>query len=682
MSEKKEKKRKHRPRSIFWRIAILMLPVVLLADAGVLFAGYKLTYDASYQSAHEKIRNGSKLLTENMEYFDLTNEEEQISSVEAISNYCNYLGLTYCYVIEVDPDRHWIRYLTIGFGADSDEKARKERYPGVKVTDEEEQGVVDQGMIEALENGDSEGVEYHLNNQFGDTLIYYARRSEYYDFKKRESVPTERDELIGVEVSISTMMESFKQRYNTIAALTLLLTVVLVFSVAFVMYRKISIPAQRISRQMSSFVAEQGESEKSFEKLPVHGEDEFADMSRSFNTMVENINEYLSSIKKLNQEKHTREVELDIAGKIQLGLLRKPHREGDGYMIDAKMIPARDVGGDLYDYLRFEDGRIFFSVADVSGKGITASLFMSRAVTLLHIYAKMGYSPRKILEEYNNTLAEQNSGGLFITTFVAVYDQKNGELTYSNAGHNIPYVLSDRLIPLDQADGIAAGVFPGEEYQEATLQLSDGDMVFLYTDGVNEAQNDKEEFFTTEALEEELKKHLGKEKGDVLRAVQNRVIDFIGSAEPSDDMTMLVFQTKMTQAFQREITVPADVQELPAILAPLREIPGLSDDPLMCLEVMAEEIFVNICSYAYPEGPGNVDLVVETKDGKVILTFTDDGVPFDPTNEIQDIDEYDHLNSVGGVGRFITFEMADECHYENRDGKNILRLVKNIQENA
>ena len=671
--EKEKSKITYWRRSIFRKIALIFLPFVLLADGLILAVEYKITYDSTEINARENMARAAELVVDigSTHVFDPKSLEGEYFG-EFLDYCCSAFGLTYCYIIDVDEEEKSIRYVSLGFGSDASPDAKKERTEGVVVED-----ALDDAMLAVL-HGDEEYGVYRENNRFGETLCVYTKLDKIYDVDVQDVVERKDNLVIGLEQSFSDLMKSFRRHFSGLVLLTLFLTVALVFIIAFITYRMVSKPARRISRRMTSFVEDQN---KAFDPLPVKGGDEFAEMSRSFNTMAENIDVYLKDIKDLNREKHTHEVEMDIAGTIQLGLLRKPHVRNAAGSIDAYMFPARDVGGDLYDYLILEDGKVFLSIADVSGKGVTAALFMSRGVTLLHLYAKFGLSPAKILEEFNNTLAEQNPEMLFITTFAAIYDPKTGILNYSNGGHNPPYLLTDRLIPLTDAGGMAAGIFPGQQYEEASVTMKKGDCLFLFTDGVNEARNSEGLFYTTERLEAVLSDHLGLPGRDVIKGIRESLDEFSGMAEQSDDITMLTFcpfdgsEDEEEEHFHRELHLPAEVEQLRVINEMLRETPELSARKKMEIRMMTEEIFVNICSYAYPEEKGFVDLTIDAGE-QLVLTFTDTGVPFDPTKEVQNIDEYDALNTIGGVGRFITFEMADEHSYEYKDGKNILRLVK------
>ena len=169
---------------------------------------------------------------------------------------------------------------------------------------------------------------------------------------------------------------------------------------------------------------------------------------------------------------------------------------------------------------------------------------MARAVTLLNQYAKLGYQPARILEEYNNTLAAQNPRRMFITTFVAFYDPADGTLTYANAGHNFPYILSDTLIPLDEGHGVAAGLFKGATYENACVKMKAGDTLFLYTDGVNEAENARGELYSTERLEEKLSSCIKAKTVDAVTYILSDLKSFTAGAEQNDDITMLSMRLK------------------------------------------------------------------------------------------------------------------------------------------
>ena len=651
-------------RSIFRRTTRLILILVLLFDIALVVVSYKLAYDRSYSDCVNQLENASGMVDEMLSYYKLDSDtsDEEIEGLENIlTNLCDHLDLPYIYIIEVNKSKSTIRYLTIGFGEQATEVAKKDLRPGyVDKLD------LPSELLEALDNRGQMTVQ-HVNNEYGETLIGYRAVRGYHDNMKGEFVVIDEPLVVGVDISLSSVMDELKSNFTIVTILLLVLSVATVLACMLVLYQKISKPARAISRRMSSFVEDY---EKEFTELPVKGEDEFAEMSRSFNTMAENIHEYVGNIERLNREKHKHDAEMDIAGKIQLGLLGPARMRTDDFRVDARMYPAKEVGGDLYDHLVLDDGRLFLAIADVSGKGITASLFMSRAVTLLHLYAKLHISPSCILKEYNDTLSQQNPGGLFITTFVAIYDPKTMELTYSNGGHNIPYVVSDTLIPLDEARGVAAGIFPGETYKEAVVKLKPGDRLFLYTDGVNEAVSQSGELYSVERLEKRLMEYREKGVKNYAAQILLDLRSYADGAEQSDDITILSMQ--VLDRREKTITLKAAASQLPQVKEEILKLP-VDEDMQKKLYLAAEEIFINICSYAY-DAPEDVEMKILCEEDFAELTFTDHGRHFDPTDDVQKLEDYDYDHRIGGLGRFITFTIADDYRYRYEDGKNILWL--------
>lgn len=647
--------------SVFIKIGLIMLLLVTGIEIVVLALSYNIIYENNLKNAENQIRNVADAAVQVCEAENLDDSSETINLGESLSSLCKTFNTTYLYAVKPDLDTKDETYVAIGFGEDAAQEARKTRYSGVLV-----KGTLSDEEIEVY-NGDTPDVILHEKNQFGDTLVCYVPCTRYYDLNTFTYQNYKKPYIVGAEISLTAINKTFQDQFNKIAWLTIALILLMLLIFGFVLYMKVTKPIKQISSRMTGFITDR---EKGIEKLPVKGKDELALMASSFNTMTDEIDRYIGDIDALTREKHTQEAELNIARNIQMGLLRPERTDKDTAEIRAYMLPAKDVGGDLYDYCLLDDGRIFVAIADVSGKGISAALFMSRAITLLHQFALMGQSPAKTLEKYNNTLASQNPGGLFITTFLAVWDPATGELTYSNAGHNFPYILSDTLTALENAHGVAAGLFEGETYEDAHITLKAGDVLFLYTDGVNEAKNAKGEFYTTERLEEKLNACIGSGSQDTLQGILSDLNSFTHEAVQNDDVTMLTLRIKQ-QPGETVLRLSSEVTQLTVIRDEIRKLP-VSDEMKKTLYLAAEEIFVNICSYAY-DTPGEVEVKFAAGD-RVEMSFTDSGKPFDPTADVPDMDEYDHENRIGGLGRFLTFTIADEYHYAYRDGKNVLNL--------
>ena len=233
--------------------------------------------------------------------------------------------------------------------------------------------------------------------------------------------------------------------------------------------------------------------------------------------------------------------ELDVAQKIQQSVLPTEFPISDNYEIDARMLAAREVGGDFYDVLRLENGRIGLSVADVSDKGVPAALFMMSTLTLLKGSAIGVGAPAAVLTEINDLLNEENEAAMFVTLLYAVFNPANGLLTYANGGHNPPVIVhpdgTSTLLPA--TGGIALGVAPKFQYEESSITLDPGDTIVLYTDGVTEAMNAEGEEFGLDRLRDLFTNVPPRSPKEANAAIFEAVSAFAGDTPQSDDITCL-----------------------------------------------------------------------------------------------------------------------------------------------
>ena len=271
------------------------------------------------------------------------------------------------------------------------------------------------------------------------------------------------------------------------------------------------------------------------------------DLSITIEKAIEQIN-YI----KMSQQEHVQleslKTDLAVAAEIQQAILPRifpPFPENDHELdLAAKMTPAKDVGGDFYDFFRIDEDHIGFVIADVSGKGVPAAIFMAVSRTLIRATGIRGVSPAECIN-YSNTLLEKESvNNMFVTVFYGIYNIKTGEVKYTNAGHNPPYVLkaNGSLEKLPVSGNMAIGIFDDFEYTETTCQLAQGDTLLLYTDGVTEAINPQEEEFTETRLEQTLKKVAGQTCQQVIDTIKADVKTFANGAEQSDDITLLAIK--------------------------------------------------------------------------------------------------------------------------------------------
>lgn len=244
------------------------------------------------------------------------------------------------------------------------------------------------------------------------------------------------------------------------------------------------------------------------------------------------------------------EEELEAARRLQMAMVPQsfPMPSTD-FPVDlyASMEPAREVGGDLYDFFMTEDGTLCFLVGDVSGKGMPAALFMARAKSLIRIATELMRSrhgaaagPAEIIARVNRELCQDNSDLMFVTLFFAMFAPHSGVLEYCNAGHNAPYRLNATTVEtIEGAKGIILGVRADAAYETRRLSLAPGETVYVFTDGVTEANNVTEELFSEARLEAVLRAAAGFSACDIVRAVGEAVRGFVGAALPFDDITMM-----------------------------------------------------------------------------------------------------------------------------------------------
>jgi len=239
--------------------------------------------------------------------------------------------------------------------------------------------------------------------------------------------------------------------------------------------------------------------------------------------------------------------ELGIATEIQTSILPKdfpPFPDRKEFDIYAKMIPAREVGGDLYDFFLIDKSRVGVIIGDVSGKGIPAAMFMAVSKTLLKATALKGIPPDSCLESVNNVLVDESLPSMFVTVFYGIFDTRNGSFEYCNGGHNPPYLINaeGQVRQLDNRGGVFLGAMKNLEYESNVVMLQPGETLFLITDGITEAMNTREEMFGEERSRAALQTHAGKPLHELLEKVIEEVQAFAGAQEQSDDMTCLTLR--------------------------------------------------------------------------------------------------------------------------------------------
>ena len=271
------------------------------------------------------------------------------------------------------------------------------------------------------------------------------------------------------------------------------------------------------------------------------------DLQKSIDHAVEQI-EFIRSSQKEHEQLEEIQNDLRIASEIQHAILPtdKNVLTADKYELDANMEEAKNVGGDFYDFFKINSTHLGFVMADVSGKGVPAALFMAVSRTMLKATGMRGLPCGECVKTVNDLLCQENIDGMFVTVFYGVLDEETGTIEFCNAGHNPPYVVkADGTLQMIPACGnLVIGALEGVPYTGGTIQLGKGDMLFTFTDGVTEAMNEKHELFTEERLEKTLKGNASLSTTEIIKTVRQAVKDFVGNAEQSDDITMLAIKRK------------------------------------------------------------------------------------------------------------------------------------------
>ncbi len=426
-----------------------------------------------------------------------------------------------------------------------------------------------------------------------------------------------------------------------------------------------------------SKIAEQyGKGNFSEELSEVSSSDEIGTVTKAFRNMRVNLLNLIADEKKAVAEQQKAASELEIAQKIQKSALPTDFPVNPNFELYAVMEAAQKVGGDFYDFFYTDKDHLVIVIADVAGKGIPASLYMMTSKSLIKIIAQTNCQTSEIFTQVNKELCDgYKSDSMFLTAFVAKINLTNGYTEYVCAGHNPPFIYQDgEYKELPVMRNLVLGIMPDIKYTSQSITLKQGDRLFLYTDGVTEAQNLKGKFFGEDRLSAVLNKVKGSAE-KTLQLVGREMNKFTKGALQSDDITMLelIFNAKGKDTF----VVKADNAEMDNVLEYVQtdmEKHQLSQTARSNMLIAVGEAFSNIASYAYEKG-GMATIESVTDDKYYKLIFKDRGKKFNPLTYMDpDLTQSAEERNVGGLGIFMVKQMTDICEYEYTDGCNILTL--------
>jgi len=357
----------------------------------------------------------------------------------------------------------------------------------------------------------------------------------------------------------------------------------------------------------------------------------------------------------------------------------------------AVLEPALEIGGDLYDFFLVDQHRLCFVIGDVAGNGVPAALFMAMTKIMVKTRAASDPSPASIVTHVNDALSVDNDSCMFVTLYLGILNLRDGTLVTTNAGHNPPLLKrrDGEFEWLMTQDGPMVGPMAGIVFKENTMQLEPGDELFLYTDGVTEADNRRRELFGKDRLKSVLEKSRATTVVARLGGVMQAVRAFAGDVPQADDITMLglryhgmVPADVVTQIFRQ--TMSNQLEAIPFLQIAFEEYVAQWEraKPLIpTLNMALDDLLNNVVQYAFPNDPNEhfIEVEGEVHDECVILTITDDGIPFNPlTAAPPDLSVLLHEREIGGLGIHLVRSMFDEVTYHRNVGRNVLTVKKRL----
>jgi len=373
--------------------------------------------------------------------------------------------------------------------------------------------------------------------------------------------------------------------------------------------------------------------------------------------------------------------ELGVATGIQYSVLPHELQDDNKDNVFGLMDSAKEVGGDLYDYFYIDEVHLALVIADVSGKGIPAALFMMKTEALIKsLTISFKSDTASIMKRINVALCSNNDESIFVTCWLGIVNLASGELKYTNAGHNKVIIMHEGK-PEYTTDkpGVVLGAFEGTNYVENTVRLSQNDKIILYTDGVTEAHNLNNELYGEKRLLKFAQINNGLCPKDFVVKLRKDVEQYSNGAPQFDDITILAFKYVNENKIQESRIFDADVKELDNLFeysSSLLRLLEFSNRDIIMINTALEEIFVNVSKYAY-NGKGTVEITLSKFKDHVSFVFKDSGKPFNPLAKADpNITASSEEREIGGLGIFMVKKIMDKVEYEYINGQNVLTLVK------
>jgi sigma-B regulation protein RsbU (phosphoserine phosphatase) len=411
--------------------------------------------------------------------------------------------------------------------------------------------------------------------------------------------------------------------------------------------------------------------------------DETGALPYAFNRMISDVNRHMQELQQTTAERERFDRELQIASEIHSAML--PHDfplfpDRTDFDVYGRCMTGLDIGGDFYDCFFIDDDHLAVCVADTSGKGVAAAVSTAVCRALLRACAFSASAPSRVLEEVNRRFCDDSATPTFATAVFAVLDTRSGQLVIANAGHPAPYLVAadGRLTAVGPQRNSALGAVRKASYEEETMLLNPGDQLFLFTDGVQRAENVKQQRFGNERLRRVLEAGEHETPQALGDAVLGEIEEFLRGAPQPDDLTLMVLQFKAARAAQtptEHLAIDNSISEMPKIVEWVETIaPRFNADreAELAMQLGLEELLANTITYGYDtEGGHAIELRAWVADGTWWVEVQDDAKPFNPTGATSS-------GGPGGWGLTIVQQMMDEFAYRRWDKKNVVVLGKKL----
>ncbi len=489
-------------------------------------------------------------------------------------------------------------------------------------------------------------------------------------------------------VKEKTELEKYRKiSWNVFLSASFILLIISYICTYYFIKIHIDKPFDKLAKEAERFAQENTKLSDNFSSFYTGRLHEVNSMADSIKKMEDDVLNYIDKIKLTTKKNERMNNELQFASAIQkadLWTKFPAFPDRTDFDIYASMDPAREVGGDFYDFFLIDDNHMALVIADVAGKGVPAALMMMTTKIYINEYLLDTKNPAKALEKLNNKYANDNKNDMFVALWAGIIELDSGKLIYSNAGHEDPVIIREKTFEIKKTKhGLPLGAIEDFKYDNNTIILNKSDKLLLFTDGVIDAVNNDNIKYGKPNLMKVLDSNVDSSPKEVIFDIKKNITKFVEKAKQFDDITMLCFELKNPKDIHMQGRFKADLSEISNVFKyfTTKMITELDEERLAKYYIVVEEIFTNITNYAFDNNSKNnyvnIDVYIDKKSKKVTITFRDSGKKFNPLEHDEpDINLKAKDREIGGLGILIVKKMMDNVSYEYKNKKNILTIEK------